>query len=379
MNTAVIAVAGAGKTERLAKAVLCEPSTSRTIVLTYTTTNQLEDSLRIASSAPTPYDLPRVTGWRSFLLNEIVKPYLPKLYPNVSLQGLAFNDPESFQYLKGYQRYISADGWAYPSLFGKLAFDVIKASGYRALQRIEHLYDSIYIDEGQDLRGNDLCVLEALLKSSITIHIVLDPRQSTLSTAARDKKYREKYQSANIINLFRLWEKAGRLTIETMNETWRFTPQIAHFSDLIFEDDLNLGETVSNVPLRGRHDGLFLISKSEVAEYSNKYQATALAVRKSQEIDAYESINFGLSKGMSRDDVVIVATAPIEELLTKGKRLLPSSACGLYVAVTRARYSVAIAVEQPNEVARAMHSPDSIWKDIPIRLLGAETGSSCAQ
>jgi hypothetical protein len=282
-NTAIIAVAGAGKTKRVAEAVLNEPDASRTIVLTYTTTNQLEDSLRIASNAPAPYGLPKVTGWRSF-----------------------------------------------------------------------------------HLRGNDLCVLEALLKSSIDIHIVLDPRQSTLSTAARDKKYKEKYQAAKIDNLFRLWEKAGHLTIETMNETRRFTPQIAHFSDLIFEDDLNLGETVSNVPLRGCHDGLFLISKNEVAEYSNKYHATALAVRKSQEIDAYESVNFGLSKGMSRDDVVIVATSPIEELLVKGTRLLPSSACGLYVAVTRARYSVAIAVEQPDEIARAMRSPNSIWK-LPSR------------
>ncbi|MDO4405525.1 MAG: hypothetical protein Q4C09_10870, partial [Atopobiaceae bacterium] len=316
-------------------------------------------------------------GWRAFLMNEIIKPYLPMLYPNVTLNGLAPTDPVSFMYLKGQRRHFTSDGRAYPSLLGKLALDVINASRNRAIKRIESLYDAIYIDEGQDLRGNDLCVLEKLLRSSITIHIVLDPRQSTLSTAQRDDKYRKKYPNAMVINLYRFWESKGLLSIDYLYETWRFTPRLALFSDLIFEPELNLGRTVSNVMLRGRHDGIYLIPKEELREYSIEHMATALTIRESEKLVAYESINIGLSKGMSRDDIVICATKPIEDLLIRGKRLSPSSACSLYVAVTRARYSVALAVTNPEAIAKAMRASHSIWKDVHVKLLTEEaTGRS---
>ena len=72
---------------------------------------------------------------------------------------------------------------------------------------------------------------------------------------------------------------------------------------------------------------------------------------------------------MTREDVVIKASEPIEKLLTTGTRLSPSSACGFYVAVTRARYSVAIGVKDPAKVAKAMRAPGSLWRDVPVKLL----------
>lgn len=368
MNRAIIAVAGAGKTNWLADMVLKEPTPARTIVLTYTTTNQTEDALRIASKAEGSAALPKVMGWRSFLLNEIVRPYLPTLYPDVVFNGLAVEDPQSFMYRKGIDRYFTSDGRAYPSLLGKLSLDIIKASKYRAIERIEHLYDAFFIDEGQDLRGNDLGVLEEFLKSSITISIVLDPRQSITSTAQRDTAHK-KYADAAIINLYRNWESRKLLTIQNLSETHRFTSELAHFSDLIFEPNLGFESTFSNVPPRGQHDGVFLISKQAITDYSFTHRATVLAVMKSDEIEAYESINIGLSKGMTRDDVVIMATRNIEDFLLRGKYLPPSSACRFYVAVTRAKYSVAIAVEDPEKTAAAMQSPDSLWKDVIVRVI----------
>lgn len=366
MNSAMIAVAGAGKTEWITSSALREKNPSRTLVLTFTTTNQHEDALRMVMKSHPGENIPKVVGWRAFVMNEIVKPYLPKRYPAVHMSGLSLKDPNSFQYLSGQSRHFTSSGKAYPSLLGKLAYDVNKDSNGRAIKRIENLYDTIYIDEGQDLRGNDLCVLEELLKSSIDVHIVLDPRQSTLSTAPRDRKYVKDYSSASIIELYRKWHKQGLIDLDYLSETKRFTDQIARFSDCVF--DLGLNPTISNVPIRGRHDGVFLIEKSRVKEYSESYQATALAVQKSQDIDAYESVNFGLSKGMTRDDIVILATGPIEKFLETGTRLPPKSACGFYVAITRAKYSVAIAVTNPKITLNSMRL-NSIWDNIRLEAL----------
>ena len=99
MNTAIVAVAGAGKTRWLANAAAEEPDASRAIVLTYTRANQLEDSARIVSKAPSISNTPKVIGWCAFLLNEIIKPYLPMLYPGIRLQGISPGEPQSFMCL----------------------------------------------------------------------------------------------------------------------------------------------------------------------------------------------------------------------------------------------------------------------------------------
>lgn len=123
MNSAIVAVAGSGKTERLACAVAKEPHPDRTAVLTFTETNQEEDARRIVQKVDPGSPPARVTGWRAFLLNEIVLPYLPTLYPGIQFNGLASKDPPSFQYLSGPSKYLSRDGRAYPSFLGKLAFE----------------------------------------------------------------------------------------------------------------------------------------------------------------------------------------------------------------------------------------------------------------
>lgn len=368
MNSAIVAVAGSGKTERLACAVAKEPHPDRTAVLTFTETNQEEDARRIVQKVDPGSPPARVTGWRAFLLNEIVLPYLPTLYPGIQFNGLASKDPPSFQYLSGPSKYLSRDGRAYPSFLGKLAFEVIKSSRGAAVKRLEDLYDAIYIDEGQDLRGNDLCVLEELLKSRIRISIVLDPRQSTLSTAPRDPKHATKYPFAEVINLYRIWERRGLLEISTENETHRCAPQVALLSDLIFEDSLGLGTTTSNVSPRGNHDGVFVVDKKRLRDYAQEHRALVLAMSESGRFGVREAMNFGKAKGLSRDDVIIFASNPIERLLKNEVRLPPKSACGFYVAVTRARFSVAIAVTNPEKTLEAMNRPGSIWHQLNARL-----------
>ncbi|OBA54594.1 hypothetical protein A5774_04450 [Corynebacterium sp. EPI-003-04-2554_SCH2473622] len=44
--------------------------------------------------------------------------------------------------------------------------------------------------------------------------------------------------------------------------------------------------------------------------------------------------------------MIILATGAIQDFCLKGKELKDKSACGFYVAVTRAQYSVAIVINQ---------------------------------
>uniref|UniRef100_UPI001E4609FF hypothetical protein n=1 Tax=Collinsella sp. D33t1_170424_A12 TaxID=2787135 RepID=UPI001E4609FF len=218
-----------------------------------------------------------------------------------------------------------------------------------------------------DLRGNDLCVLERLLMSSINVHIFLDPRQSTLSTAEKDQKYKKNYPNAEVIKLYREWERKGLLNIRYENVTHRSIAPIAALSDIIIGDKLGFGSTTSVVEPRGRHDGIYIIDKANLTHYASNYGATLLALQKSEKYGISDSINFRKSKGMTRDDVVIVTTGPIEKFLTTGAPLKPASACNFYVAVTRARYSVALAVENPERVFRSAVNSNAIWGGIPVK------------
>lgn len=368
MNNAVVAVAGWGKTEELANAVAREPNPERTLVLTYTETNQREDTLRIFQKTAGAKRHASVTGWKAFQLHDIVRPYLPLLYPSIRLRGLSIRDVDLDEFPVGVARYLTRDGDAYPSLLGKLTLDVIDSSKGAAIRRIECLYDSIYIDEAQDLRGNDLCVLERLLKSNISVHIFLDPRQSTLSTAEKDQKYKKNYPNAEVIKLYRKWEGKGLLDIRYENETHRSIAPIAALSDIIVGDELGFGPTVSAVEPRGRHDGIYIIAKSDLDRYVSEYGATLLALQKSEKYGVSDSMNFRKSKGMTRDDVVIVTTGTIEKFLTSGTTLRPVSVCNFYVAVTRARYSVALAVENPHKTMAGIEK-NSLFSELDIRLL----------
>lgn len=358
MNEVVIAVAGAGKTKRIADSVTSAVDKGRVLVLTYTVRNQLEDASRIAAKQCCDHECPDVMGWMGFLLNHIIRPYLPLLYPEVELRGLGI-DPDTFMYLKGVDRYFNAAGDAYPGTLAKLAIDVVKASGMRPIKRLELIYDAVYIDEAQDLRGNDLEIVRALFKSNIDVTIVCDPRQSVLSTSKHDQKHKQ-YKGVGVVSFYRDMEQKKLCSISDMNETHRFTPEIANFSDLIILKELGFSKTLSKVCSNEAHQGIFVIDMSEIQTYSSLYGATILRndVR-AGEFSGFDVANFGECKGMQRDHVVIVATQAILSFIAKGKRLSEESMCKFYVAVTRARYSVAIAADDPAKLMKSLATEKS--------------------
>lgn len=363
MNKVLAAVAGAGKTHRIACEISENRHRGRILILTYTIRNQLEDASRIALTGANGATQPRIMGWMTFLLNEIVSPYLPLKYPHVQLKGLGVNPP-SFQYLKGSRRYFDRDGGAHPDTLAKLAVDVIKASKNAPIKRLELLYDAIYIDEAQDLRGNDLEIIKSLFKSEIDTTVVLDPRQSVLATTKHDTKNKQ-YKGVKALDFYTNLELQKLCSIDILNETHRFIQEIATFSDLIINGHGKFPETISHVTSRGEHRGIFIIPKDQIREYTKRYNATILRWNKrSGSYPGLPVANFGECKGMQCDHVVVIATTAFVNFLTKGAPLSEESACKFYVAATRARYSVAIAVNDAESVFTAISQPSSAFCDM---------------
>ena len=96
------------------------------------------------------------------------------------------------------------------------------------------------------------------------------------------------------------------------------------------------------------HDGVFLVHTKHVREYVERFQPQCLRNTKaSGKAFPMEFLNFKVSKGATFERVLIVPTAPIEAFIRSTTYLESTSAAAFYVAVTRAKQSLAIVIDKP--------------------------------
>ena len=344
MNRVTLAVAGGHKTQSIVNDCMSCPYNRRILVLGYTTASQDELSTRIRAAG---VHGPRVEviGWFTFLLQHLVRPYLPLLYEGRRLTGLSFEgDPG--RYATGAGRFLDEDNRAYKLHLAKLAYDVTTASNGGAIDRLEHIYDEIYIDEVQDLGGWDLDVVEVLLRSRIAITMVGDMRQALLSTNVRDPK-NAKYRKEKVFAWFQLMEKRKLIKITQAPTTYRSNQTIATLSDSIFDPALGYAATVSASTETHAHAGLFTVRESDAIGYAQSYGP--LCLRHSKAVAAHLDLpflTFGVAKGRTVDHVLIYPTTKTLKFLAGGARLEGLAACALYISVTRAKHSVAFITDQ---------------------------------
>ncbi|OLT55273.1 hypothetical protein BJF89_16090 [Corynebacterium sp. CNJ-954] len=344
MNRAILAVAGGRKTQSIIDNCTACPEDRRILVLGYTTASQDELASRIRSAGIRGHRV-EVLGWFSFLLQHFIRPYLPLLYPGHRLTGLNF-DGDPGRYAKDAKRFLDMDDRAYRLHLAQLAHDVMRASRGGVIDRLEHIYDEIYIDEVQDLGGWDLEVINALLKAHLKVTMVGDMRQALLSTNIRDPK-NKKYQGEKIFVWFQMMEKKNLLEITQRPTTYRSNQTIASFSDTIFDPQLGYAPTSSASTETHTHTGLFTVRKADADEYAQRYGALCLRHNKlsARGLDL-PFLTFGLSKGRTVDHVLIYPTTPMTKFLTGVADLAGQSACQLYVGVTRAKHSVAFITDE---------------------------------
>lgn len=345
-NTLTLAVAGAGKTTTIIRECQLAPQDMRILVLTYTTTNQeeLRQRLHLASPAATV----EVMGWFSFLIVHCSKPYLPLLFDNQRIESFNFKSEPSL-YAKDASRYFDSSGGVYRQHLAELACKIITEPSSGALDRLSKIYDRIYIDEVQDLGGYDLEIIDKLMKSPIELHMVGDVRQALLATNPRERKHK-KYRNSGLLDFYRIYERKGTLTINHLFESHRYNQRIADFADTIFPDTLGLPKTTSLSRHSDPHEGVFALPQEHISRYVKTFKPELYLRSKSNLAKGIDLpfMNYGVSKGLTVDRVIIHPTKPIIEFIQKGTPLKELSAAGFYIAATRARHSVAIILDNPH-------------------------------
>ncbi len=358
-NKVIIAAAGSGKTTYLVDRAK-EIQSEKILITTFTEANEAEIKKKfidLCGCIPTNVT---IQTWFSFLLQHGVKPYQSVVYEG-KVNGLLLVNEKSGKkgFYKGRpiyfseselpQHYFSNKMLIYSDKLSKFVCRADDVTKGLVIDRIGRIYPHIFIDESQDLAGYDLELIKRLFKSSANILMVGDPRQVTYHTH-NEKKY-EKYLEGKIEDF--ILKECSKMVVdidkETLNTTHRNKEAICKLANQIYPEHLPCGYDKQDAT---EHDGVFFINPDDVEIYLRKYRPMQLRDKINVKVnDKYEAMNFGDSKGLSFNRVLIYPTKPMMDwILDHGKGLAYQSRSKLYVAITRARHSVGIVYDNKKNI-----------------------------
>jgi len=344
-NTVIISCAGSGKTYDICRrARQSHKENKRILLVTYT--NRGKDSIAHEYEKQNLGVIDSfidVKTWYQFLLSELIKPYQSNFFGDINiLRSIDFQEQYGYVNYKKTDdpsRYINRNNDINSNEVARLAFLLNNKSKEKTIRRLEEIYSNIFIDEVQDLAGDDLNILEMLFDSSIHVTCVGDPKQSTFKTY-NTKKYRSK-TGGNILSYFTHLQTTGILQIITSDESRRCNQGICKLANKVNPNEPTM-KSINNESTG--HDGVFIIQESDINHYIQSFRPQILVYDKNSAIEGYQSLNFGISKGMTFERVLIISNGPISKFLEENHVL--NSNHKYYVAVTRAKFSVCFAVKK---------------------------------
>ncbi len=349
-NELLIASAGAGKTTLLVREALS--CSEAVLITTFTEENEREIRKKFVklNNGVIPSNV-TIQTWFSFLIEHGAKPYQGKL-TNKKMNGLFLVNQKSGLKFKGKfpvyykedeidKHYFTNDYHIYSDKLSKFVVSCNEKSNGYVIERISALFQCIFIDEVQDLAGYDLVIIKLLMQTDSAIKIAGDPRQVTYHThfASKYKKYSEGKIQDFIMNECKKIE--CNIDLETLKKSWRNNQIICDFANMIFPNYPTCKSLQTKIT---EHDGVFLVKEKDVEQYLKKYCPLQLRHSRVKKVNInYETKNFGESKGATYDRVLIYPTQAILDWILDGKEFSSfESQCKFYVAVTRAKHSVAI-------------------------------------
>lgn len=344
-NTVIISAAGSGKTFKI-----CENAKNNLVrgnkVLLITYTNRGKEAIIKEYKKQNMGILDKnviVKTWFQFLLSDWIKPYQASFFRKINLI-------KSFDFTKSYgfvnkmpvsstSRYITRAKNILSNEASRLALLLNEKSSNAVINRLKKIYDNIYIDEVQDLSGDDINILEVLFDSDINIFCVGDSKQSTYKTY-NTNKYRDK-TGKNIFQYFEALNKDLIVNMRVDNKSRRCNSDICKLANIVhpIKPAIESLEDKNDV-----HKGVFIISSLDINEYYNSFKPMILRYDKRTECEYLEVINYGVSKGLTFDRVLIYPNQPLVQLLKSNTTL--KSPEKYYVAVTRAKHSVCIVLDK---------------------------------
>lgn len=340
-NKLIIAAAGSGKTTRIVEESLRNKD-KRVLITTYTQANEAEIRKKIIEVNKCIPENITVQTWFSFLLQHGVRPFQAAIYEK-KIKGLLLVNQQSAPYTsedKEFEKhYFSPDRKLFTDKLSKFVFRCNEKTNGAVIDRISRIYTHIYVDEVQDLAGYDLELLKLFFNCNSNILLVGDPRQGTYSTNSAQKN--KQYKKTQIIYFFNSFPKDSiEIDSKSLNTNYRCIAPICTLSDKFFPDLPGVQSGNTNTT---NHDGVFFVREADIEDYLKTYAPFQLRdSRRTSVNESYSVMNFGESKGLSFDRVLIYPTKPFLDWLNKKKDLAPTSRSKLYVALTRARQSVGI-------------------------------------
>jgi DNA helicase II / ATP-dependent DNA helicase PcrA len=336
-NLAIIAGAGSRKTESIIEMALSD-SPGKTLVTTYANGNLDQIVRRVYGKAGHIPSNVNIVSWYTFLLRQCARPYQHYLLGDAPLiRSINFKRPKPWMVSRSrpLQHYLDKANNIYSEGLSDFICRIDQASNGKVINRLSSLYERIVIDEAQDLSGYDLDLLARLFVSPIEIVMVGDPRQCTYVTnqVNRNRRFRRTGLGAW------LQKHEEQCRIEERVENHRCNQAICDYADALYPD---FPSTKSqNFEVTG-HDGVFEITRPEVASYLREYQPVILRDSIVSNTMEYPATNFGVAKGCTYDRVLIFPTNPMKQYIRSHdlSSLRPLAVTRLYIAVTRARHSV---------------------------------------
>jgi DNA helicase-2/ATP-dependent DNA helicase PcrA len=197
------------------------------------------------------------------------------------------------------------------------------------------------------MAGYDIELIELILRSRVNLTLVGDHRQATFRTNNAAKN--SAYAGVRIVDKFREWYEANLATLSYERETYRCHQAIANLADAFFPQEPS---TVSRNETITGHDGVFVIRNLSVPGYMNQYRPQVLRLDKRTSCGGHEAMNYGESKGLTFDRVLIFPHKKGVRWLSSGDYShVIDSAAKMYVGITRARQSVAFVFDGDVRIA----------------------------
>lgn len=361
-NKLIIAAAGSGKTTFLVNEAL-KQTNEKVLITTYTIANEYEIKRKIIEIRGCIPENITVQTWFSFLLQHGVRPFQGCLYEE-NIQGMILVNTQSAVKYKNKagiavcynetneleDHYFTKAKKIYSDKLSKFVIRVNTRTSGATIDRLTRIYKHIYIDEVQDLAGYDLEFLKLLFKSKSSILLVGDPRQVTYLTH-NERKY-AKYTNGKIKDF--ILNECKKLNCEidetSLNTSHRNNLYICDLSQKLYPQYNPCFSGQNNTT---EHDGIFLVRNKDVGEYLKAYSPVQLRLNKDTKGINLDSpvYNFGESKGLSFDRVLIYPTWDMGKwFFNNTVSLADKTRAQLYVAITRARYSVGIVFDYEDTI-----------------------------
>ena len=366
-NDVIFAAAGSGKTYGIcSNAIRLAAQTKKTILLvTYTNegVHSLETEYKKQNLGVIDSNV-KITTWYSFVLSDFIKPYqclldlkykyykkeIPCDVPENFIKSIAFyqNEDTPRYFNKGHMQYfINAAHDIQKNKVSELAYKCNADSSGKVIQRMEEMYSHIFFDELQDYAGWDLELLLLLFSSSIPITCVGDYKQATFRTnnSLKNKQFRDD----KIKDFFESQQKKGVCSITYSKVTRRFNQAICNFINTIHGDVNNKVCQCCEMEFPDENAGVYIIEPKHLSDYCSYYDPTILRYDRDSKIPFSHNcqiLNYGNSKGLTLNRIVIVPVGTVLPFIKEGKNITsPQTKSKFYVACTRARHSVVFAIE----------------------------------